>query len=246
MNGCDRAASVNCFCCNTNICKRHLTEHIEAVKTQIDPLANESKQMVEKFEDLTIEKITESSFVRLHQWKNDMHQSIDEIFSNKIQEMKDLIDRNKEKFTEFKNHQLQTVLKIEDQVKELIKDGDATFDQIQSLRNHLTNAQTNLTHFENNFLSVHTALVTKQLVTISSNLNPNSCVPTLFASPNHVTVGAFPSYPRVTSTQSPTDRHRSHPTPPTVIFTTPVPIPPTNTNATGKYSLPRFDETKRN
>jgi hypothetical protein len=45
LDGCSRAASTLCFCCNKNVCTRHFTEHIDAVQTQIDPLANEINTM---------------------------------------------------------------------------------------------------------------------------------------------------------------------------------------------------------
>jgi DNA-binding transcriptional regulator GbsR (MarR family) len=77
------AASAHCFCCNKNVCTKHFTQHIDAVKAQIDPLANEINTMVEN---------------------------------------------NKDKFVEHKKQQLETIMKIQSDVKQLAEDNDATFE----------------------------------------------------------------------------------------------------------------------
>ena len=146
-------------------------EHIDAVKAQVDPLANETNEMLEKIQNLTIDMITESSFVQLEKWKADMYKLIDEIYSTKTKEMEDLIGKNTEKFVEHQKQQLESVMGIQDQVKQLAEDGDATFELIQSLKNQLATVQTNLTSFEKDYLVINTKVLAQGLVTVSSNLN---------------------------------------------------------------------------
>jgi hypothetical protein len=174
VNGCNRAASTRCFCCKKNVCTRHFTEHIDAVKAQIDPLANETNVMMEKIQGLTIEKTTEACFASLQQWKIDMHQLIDEIFLTKIKEIEDLVAENKEKFVEHRKQQLENIMQIQDDVKQLVEDGDATFEQIQLLKSRLVNVETNLASFGKDFLSVNAEVLSQGLVTVSSNLNKPS------------------------------------------------------------------------
>jgi len=171
VEGCNRAASARCFCCTRNVCTKHFTEHIDAVKTQIDPLANETNLMVEKIQGLTIEQTTEASFASLQQWKLDMHQLIDEIFLTKIKEIEDVVAENKEKFIEHRKQQLENIMQIQDDVKQLVEDGDATFEQIQLLKSRLVNVETNLASFGKDFLSVNAKVLAQGLVIVSSNLN---------------------------------------------------------------------------
>jgi hypothetical protein len=177
LDGCNRAASTRCFCCNKNVCTRHFTEHIDAVKAQIDPLANEINTMVEKIQGLIIEQITEPSFAELQQWRIDMHQLIDEIFLAKSKEMEDLIQTNKNKFVEHKKQQVETMMKIQDDVKQLVEDGDATVEQIRLLKNQLASVETSLTSFGKDFLSVNVRVFAQGLVTVSSNLKKPSSLP---------------------------------------------------------------------
>jgi len=170
MDACNRAASTHCFCCNKNVCTRHFTEHIDTIKAQIDPLANDINTMVEKIQGLTIEQITEGCFAELQQWRVDMHQLIDEIFLIKSKEIEDLIEQNKNQFTEHKKQQFEMIVKIQDDVKQLVEDGDATFEQIQLLKNQLAIVETNLTSFQKDFLSINAKVFAQGLVTVSSNL----------------------------------------------------------------------------
>jgi hypothetical protein len=174
VDGCNRAASTRCFCCTKNVCTRHFTEHIDAVKAQIDPLANETNVMVEKIQGLTIEKTTEASFASLQQWKIDMHQLIDEIFLTRIKEIEDLVAKNTERFVEHRKQQLENIMQIQDDVKQLVEDGDATFEQIQLLKSRLVNVETNLASFGKDFLSVNAKVLAQGLVEVSSNLNKPS------------------------------------------------------------------------
>ena len=171
VDKCNRAASTHCFCCNKSVCTRHFTEHIDAVKAQIDPLANDINSMVEQIQTLTIEQMTESSFSQLHQWRDDMHKSIDDIFLAKSKEMEDLIEKNTAQFLEHKKEQSETMMKVQDDARQLVEDGDATHEQIQLLRKRLSDVETKLTTFGKDFICISTRLLTKSLVTVSSNLN---------------------------------------------------------------------------
>ncbi|CAF1075896.1 unnamed protein product [Rotaria sordida] len=174
LNDCNRAASTYCFCCNKNVCTRHFAEHIDAVKAQIDPLANEINTMVEKIQGLTIEQLSEKPLCELRQWQIDMHQLVNEIFFAKCKEIEDLARKNQEKFVEHKKQQFEIIMKIQDDVKQLVEDGDATFEQIQLLKNQLASVETNLASFRNNFLSVNARVFAQGLVTVLSNLNKPS------------------------------------------------------------------------
>jgi Mg2+ and Co2+ transporter CorA len=179
LTDCNRGASTRCYCCDKSICTRHFTEHIEAVRAQVDPLENEINAMADKIRDLTIEKFTEGPLEKLYQWKNDMHQLIDEIFVTKSKEIEEVVERNNIKFTEYKKQQLETVMKIQEDIKQLAEDGDATFEQIKTLRNRLTSIEINLVAFQNSFLSIDAQVFGEGIVTVSSTLNNPLTIPNI-------------------------------------------------------------------
>lgn len=174
LNECDRAAAALCYCCQKSICIRHFSEHSDALRTQVDSVANEANVMVEKIQTMTMEQLTELPFRKLDQWKCDMHQLIDQIFSTKRKEIEELIEKNKEKFNEHREKQKANVMKIQEEVKQLAEDAVATYQQIELLKNRLTMIKENQTAFEKDFLSVHAPVSSRELVIVSSALNPSS------------------------------------------------------------------------
>ena len=176
LDDCERTASTKCFCCGRNVCTRHFMKHIEAIKAQIDPLVNEINEMVESIRGLTLDKITEPSFAQLEQWRSDMHRQIDEMFLAKSKEMVDLIATNNEKFVEHQKQQLESVMRMQDQVRQLVEDEDVTLEHIQSLKNQIASVQKNQGDFEKDFLLVNTRELAQELVTVSSSLNKPSSV----------------------------------------------------------------------
>ncbi|CAF3467450.1 unnamed protein product [Rotaria socialis] len=114
LEGCTRAVSTRCYCCNKNVCTRHFTEHVEAVRAQIDPLA-------------------ETPRVQLDQWKADMYQLVDYIYFEKSQEIDSVLEQNKEEFVDHKKRHLEMIMKIQDD--------DATFEQVQLVKAQLTNVE---------------------------------------------------------------------------------------------------------
>ncbi|CAF4927827.1 unnamed protein product [Rotaria socialis] len=114
LERCTRAVSTRCYCCNKNVCTRHFTEHVEAVRAQIDPLA-------------------ETPRVQLDQWKADMYQLVDYIYFEKSQEIDSVLEQNKEEFVDHKKRHLEMIMKIQDD--------DATFEQVQLVKAQLTNVE---------------------------------------------------------------------------------------------------------
>ncbi|CAF3421452.1 unnamed protein product [Rotaria socialis] len=171
LEGCTRAASTRCYCCNKSVCTRHFTEHIEAVRAQIDPLADEINRTVEKIQGLTIDHLTKTPRAQLDQWKAGMYQLVDDIYFEKSQEMDTLIEQNKEEFVDHKKQHLEMIMKIQDDVKQLVEDGDATFEQVQLVKAQLINVETAMGLFQENFICIDAQISGRDLLKVWSNLN---------------------------------------------------------------------------
>lgn len=171
MNDCHRAASAFCYCCQKNTCTRHFNQHIDNLRAQIDPLADAVNSTVEKIDEMTLEQLTEAQFRKLDQWKCDMHQLINQIFLDKRKEIEDIVENSQENFFKHQIQQKDNVVKIQQEVKQLVEDGDATIQQIESLKKQLAKIEKNQTEFEIQFLSIYTQVFDPQFVTVSSLLN---------------------------------------------------------------------------
>ncbi|CAF3631372.1 unnamed protein product [Rotaria socialis] len=146
LERCTRAVSTRCYCCNKNVCTRHFTEHVEAVRAQIDPLA-------------------ETPRVQLDQWKADMYQLVDYIYFEKSQEIDSVLEQNKEEFVDHKKRHLEMIMKIQDD--------DATFEQVQLVKAQLTNVEKTMVLFQKYFVCIDAQISGRDLLKVSSKFNLN-------------------------------------------------------------------------
>jgi hypothetical protein len=168
---CRRAASAYCYCCKRNVCTHHFLEHIERMKAKIDPLANEVNNTMESIQHLTVEQLSRPIFAELNEWQKNMHEMIDEIHAKKAQEIDEIMKVNKSRFDEHRRTQLETMIKLQGDVKQVAEDGDVTFEQIESFQNQLRQIEASLAAFEKNFLSMNTRVLPDGLVIVASKLN---------------------------------------------------------------------------
>ncbi|CAF2136405.1 unnamed protein product [Rotaria magnacalcarata] len=142
-----------------------------AVRAQIDPLADEINRTVEKIQGLIIDHLTKTPRAQLDQWKAGMHQLVDDIYFEKSQEMDTLIEQNKEEFADHKKQHLEMIMKIQDDVKQLVEDGDATFEQVQLVKAQLINVEKAMGLFQENFICINAQISGRDLLKVRSNLN---------------------------------------------------------------------------
>ena len=171
VRDCQRLASAFCFCCKNNVCTSHFLGHIERIKAKIDPLANEVNSTMERIQNLTIDQLSRPISAELHRWQKDMHESIDQTHRIKTKEIEEILKTNTMVFDKHKLRQVQTVMKIQEDVRQLAEGGDVTFERIESFQNQLRMIETDLVDLERSFLSIDTRVLCESLVRISSEVN---------------------------------------------------------------------------
>ena len=168
---CRRPAPAFCYCCLRNVCTVHFLEHIEQMKTKISPLSTEVTNTMANIQQLTVEQLCQPLFIQLKVWQAKMHASIDAIHVEKTKEIGEMMEVNKKKFDEHKGKQLETMIKLQEDVRQLDEDGYVTRERLESLQKQLEAIKSNLVAFEKSFISVETRVLGENLVTISSKAN---------------------------------------------------------------------------
>ena len=141
------------------------------MEAKIDPLANEVKTTIESIQHLTVDQLSRPIFAQLKEWQIEMHEMIDDIHEKKKKEIEVMMKVNATKFDEYRRTQLETMIKLQEDVKQVAEDGDVTLEQIESFETQLRAIDTSLAVFEKNFLSMNTRVLPDELVTISSKVN---------------------------------------------------------------------------
>ncbi|CAF1582001.1 unnamed protein product [Rotaria magnacalcarata] len=80
-----------------------------------------------------------------------MYQLVDDIYFEKSQEMDTLIEQNQGEFVDHKIRHLEMMMKIQGDVKQLVEDGDATYEQVQLVKAPLTNVEKAMGLFQKQF-----------------------------------------------------------------------------------------------
>ena len=140
---CQRFASALCFCCQKNVCSSHMLEHIDNMQTKMNPLANQVNRTMERIRNLTIDQLSRPVFIQLDQWRKEMHASIEDIHRRETKQIEAMLTKNKEIFDEHKRQQSEAMMKLQEDVRQLVEDGDVTFEQIESLENQLRQIESN-------------------------------------------------------------------------------------------------------
>ena len=102
------------------------------MKAKIDPLANEVNNTMESIQQLNVEQLSRPIFTQLNQWQKNMHELIDEIHAKKTKEIEEITNVNRGKFDEHRRAHLNTMMKLQEAVKQVAEDGDVNFEQIES------------------------------------------------------------------------------------------------------------------
>ncbi|CAF1129189.1 unnamed protein product [Adineta ricciae] len=103
---------------------------------------------------------------RIHCWKNFIELSL-----GQLERWKELAEENKQQFVDYQKEQLGYVVKIQDDVKQLVEESDATAEEIHVLNKRLTDIEISLNLFTKIFIVFNPSLSFKELVTVSTSLN---------------------------------------------------------------------------
>ncbi len=123
---CKRTSRALCHCCQQNVCIPHLNEHSDQLNAQLGPLADQINVLGERLKTFNIEDIISDCRQKLEQWRKDSYKKIDYYFEQKCQELDRLV-------LDKLNKQREDTTQIRAKAAELIRDQEATRQDIDTL-----------------------------------------------------------------------------------------------------------------
>ncbi|CAF4982715.1 unnamed protein product, partial [Rotaria magnacalcarata] len=136
-----------CHCCNTNLCADHLKVHIDLINSQMNPLADEINTLDNQLSLLNVDEVIDKCRQKLDKWRHECHATVDRFYEEKCQELQQrCIEKVGEKRK--KIHQLKL------KTNELIREQDATNDDICSLKATINDIKRDVNQFEENGIVV--------------------------------------------------------------------------------------------
>ncbi|CAF3332823.1 unnamed protein product [Rotaria socialis] len=143
---CKRKSRAICHCCNNNICLDHLKEHFDLINSQMNPLADEMSTLDNQLSLLNVDEVIDK---------------FDRFYEEKCQELQ---QRCVEKVGEKRKNIHQLKLKI----NELIREQEATHDDICSLKATINGIKRDVNQYEENgiVVDVNPLIINQNLVYI--------------------------------------------------------------------------------
>ncbi|CAF0979419.1 unnamed protein product [Didymodactylos carnosus] len=169
IESCKKQSSALCHHCKKNVCLKHLNEHAETINKELYPLADQVNNLLDKLSQLTPEYVKEQSSEQLEKWRRDCYRLIDQLYEEKLQEIEKIVQQN---FAKSKNEQLKVIRNLQNEIGELIRDKDATYNQIEQMTDTMKDAERNLVDLQSKFMRIQAQPlnISKDSVRILSNM----------------------------------------------------------------------------
>jgi len=187
-----RTSRALCNCCQQYLCRDHLQEHDDLLNAQVEPLVDNVNQICDRLQQIDINYLLQPIRIELDQWKQSAFQTIERIYEEKSNEINHLLTKQLENLRK-QTEQIQKTL------SELIRQKDATNEQIEFLITKIQNIEKEINDFENksidlniyplvlndNYIHFNTEqenddnnqlILTPVIQTIPSSLNNSDCV----------------------------------------------------------------------
>ena len=138
ISGCKRDFDTVCAHCQTNVCSKHYIEHVKLSNDELIPLADRLNSIISSIQQL--DPISQA-FQQLEQWREMSHRQIDKLCNEKKRQLKIEVEQKIE-------IQMNKLRELGQHIKELIDEGDASFKQIENIKNSIDDYQKECKEFE--------------------------------------------------------------------------------------------------
>ncbi|CAF3328937.1 unnamed protein product [Rotaria socialis] len=138
VDACKRNSDVLCVHCEDHVCNKHYIQHVKLANNELFAFSDEINALVNKAQKYDL---TNPVFEQLEQWREEKHRQIDEICDKKKRQLKIALDRTIDDYRK-KLHEL------EHDVKKSIDEGDASFRQIEIIKNTIEQCRQLCKRFE--------------------------------------------------------------------------------------------------
>ncbi|UJR24100.1 hypothetical protein I4U23_027067 [Adineta vaga] len=163
IDTCKRKSRASCYCCNKELCIDHLKEHDESINLQIHPLVDELNSAADQLPKINMNNIIMSCRQKLDTWRDDCYNLINQIYQDKCEELK-------ERCTEKMNKQQKQIDEIRIKMNDLIREKEATYEDIPSLKSTINEIKRDIDQFGKRGVIVDTRplIINRELIYIEN------------------------------------------------------------------------------
>jgi hypothetical protein len=154
MDGCKIESSALCLHCNKKVCRVHFNAHADALMGELLPLADEITDLDDKIKNLDLKQLEERLLATLTDWYDLQIQIATELFSGRKEEVSDILHRNENEFKTEKSELCDAVKQLKCETTALVKGGQATYNEVQSLKQRLEDIRSSFNTIQDEFVVI--------------------------------------------------------------------------------------------
>jgi hypothetical protein len=144
---CKREAETYCYHCSKDVCTKHYLEHKKGIQEELPLLTDEVNLIYDRLRrndgsQMSVPQCFITACSQLDKWREDCHQHIDIICQRARTQIENIIDRHKRGETQKAVKNLESLEKMRQELRELLKEGDVTYRQLQTMKQQLEEIKT--------------------------------------------------------------------------------------------------------
>ncbi|CAF1057505.1 unnamed protein product [Didymodactylos carnosus] len=132
---------------------KHLTEHFKIINDRLPICVNQLNELLVELNQISSSTVVKKTYDHLDKWRQQSHQTIDDIYEQKRNEIDQILSRNYDKY---KNDQLNNIDKTKSYTENLINKQNATHYQMEEFNKTLEITQSTFNKFKQNFVLINT------------------------------------------------------------------------------------------
>jgi uncharacterized protein with von Willebrand factor type A (vWA) domain len=140
---CKHEAETYCYHCSHNVCTKHYLEHKKSIQDQLHPLVDEINLLYDhlryndKNQTTSVPQCLINLCSQLDRWREDCRHRIDMTYDRVRHQIQNIVENRKQDETQKTVKNLESLEKIREQLKELLKEGDVTYRQLETMKHQL-------------------------------------------------------------------------------------------------------------
>jgi len=148
IEACKREAETFCYHCLQDVCSEHLLEHKKWIQEQLPPLIDEINLVYDrlhhddKSRTTSVPQYLINACSQLDTWREDCRNRIDIVYQRARSQIEDVVESLKRDETQKWVRVLDSLEKMRQQFKELLKEGDVTYRQLEIMKQQLEEIKT--------------------------------------------------------------------------------------------------------
>lgn len=140
---CKREAETYCYHCSHDVCTKHYLEHKKSIQEQLHPFVDEINLIYDRLrpdnknQTSSVPQCFINACSQLDKWREACHHCIEITYDRIRHQINDIMENHKHDETQKAMKNLESLEKIREQLKELLKEGDVTYRQLETMKQQL-------------------------------------------------------------------------------------------------------------